>query len=166
MAVRSRPRAAGGRHWLVLLLSAVLEATWAIALDESRGFTVLVPAIVFAIALPLSMLGLGYAMRAIPVSVSYAVWTGLGAALTVTVSMALGTEPVSVLKIVFLAGIVGCVLGLKFAGDAPPRVPDAHAAGAGPTGDTQIAPAAAAPRVTGSDAPASPPSTVTSTVSE
>ncbi|WP_224780957.1 multidrug efflux SMR transporter [Leucobacter sp. Psy1] len=118
---------AGTRHWIVLLASAFLEATWAIALDESRGFTVLGPAIVFGIALPLSMLGLGYAMRAIPVSVAYAIWTGLGAALTVAVSMALGTEPVSALKILFLAGIVGCVLGLKFAGDAPRKSTDSVA---------------------------------------
>ena len=118
---------AGTRHWVVLLFSAILEATWAIALDESRGFTVLGPAIVFGVALPLSMLGLGYAMRAIPVSVAYAIWTGLGAALTVAVSMALGTEPVSALKILFLAGIVGCVLGLKFAGDAPRKSTDSGA---------------------------------------
>lgn len=118
---------AGTRHWVVLLASAILEATWAIALDESRGFTVLGPAIVFGIALPLSMLGLGFAMRAIPVSVAYAIWTGLGAALTVAVSMVLGTEPVSALKILFLAGIVGCVLGLKFAGDTPRKSTDSGA---------------------------------------
>lgn len=110
------PQNAAGRHWIVLLASAVLEATWAIALDESRGFSEVLPAIVFCIALPASMIGLGYAMRAIPVSVAYAIWTGLGAALTVAVSMAIGTEQVSALKLLFLAGIVGCVLGLKFAG--------------------------------------------------
>ncbi|MBL3698369.1 DMT family transporter [Leucobacter luti] len=112
------------RHWVVLFASAVLEAVWALALKESHGFTVLAPTIVFAIANPISLIGLGYAMRGLPVSVAYAIWTGLGAALTVGASIAMGIETVSILKLVFLAGIVGCVIGLKFAKDpaaAPAR---------------------------------------------
>ena len=117
------PKLARPAHWLILLASAVLEAVWALALHESRGFTVLAPTVVFAITNPLSMVGLGYAMRGIPVSTAYAVWTGLGAALTVGASMALGTEAPSVLKLLFLAGIIGCVIGLKFVQDpAEPRV--------------------------------------------
>ena len=104
-------------HWPVLIASSVVEAVWAIALGESRGITVLTPTIVFIIGCLLSMVGLAYAMRGIPVSVAYAVWTGTGAALTVTASMVMGTEPVSALKLVFLAGIIGCVIGLKFAKD-------------------------------------------------
>lgn len=109
-------------HWIVLLASAVLEAVWAIALDESRGFSEPAPTVVFFIACALSMVGLGYAMRGIPVSIAYAIWTGLGAALTVTAAMALGAEPVSTIKLLFLTGIVGCVIGLKFA-PAPPAGP-------------------------------------------
>lgn len=111
------PKVAGRSHWLVLLASAILESIWALALHESQGFTVIVPTIVFCIANPLSMIGLGYAMRGIPVSTAYAVWTGLGAALTVGVSLVLGTESLSVLKLLFLAGIIGCVIGLKFVKD-------------------------------------------------
>lgn len=105
------------RHWVVLFASALLEAVWALALKESQGFTVLAPTITFAIANPLSMVGLGYAMRGLPISVAYAVWTGLGAALTVGASILLGMETPSVLKLVFLGGIVACVVGLKFTKD-------------------------------------------------
>ncbi|MCW2287436.1 multidrug efflux SMR transporter [Leucobacter luti] len=108
---------ASTRHWVILFASAVLEAVWALALKESHGFTVLAPTIVFAIANPISLFGLGYAMRGLPVSVAYAIWTGLGAALTVAASILMGLEAPSVLKLVFLAGIVGCVIGLKFAKD-------------------------------------------------
>lgn len=99
--------------WLVLVLSGVLEAVWATALDRSEGFSRLVPSVVFAVALLLSMGGLGYAMRELPVGTSYAVWVGIGAVLTVTYAMVTGAEPVSVLKVLLLAGIVGCVVGLK-----------------------------------------------------
>ncbi len=99
--------------WLVLVLSGVLEAVWATALGRSEGLTRLGPSLVFAGALVLSMLGLAYAMRELPVGTSYAVWVGIGAVLTVAVAIATGEEAVSAVKVLLLAGIVGCVLGLK-----------------------------------------------------
>ena len=99
--------------WVILLLSAVLEAVWATALGASAGFTNLVATIVFVLGLAASMAGLGYAARHIPISTAYAVWTGIGAALTVTWAMLTGNEAVTVLRVVFLAGIIGAVVGLK-----------------------------------------------------
>jgi quaternary ammonium compound-resistance protein SugE len=99
--------------WLVLVLSGVLEAVWATALGRTEGFTRLAPTAVFAVALVASMGGLAYAMRDLPVGTAYAVWVGIGAALTAGYAMATGTEPVSVLRVLLLAGIVGCVIGLK-----------------------------------------------------
>ena len=99
--------------WVVLVLSGVLEAVWATALGRTEGFTRLAPTAVFGVAIVLSMLGLAYAMRDLPVGTAYAVWVGIGAALTAGYAMATGTEPVSVARVLLLAGIVGCVIGLK-----------------------------------------------------
>jgi quaternary ammonium compound-resistance protein SugE len=99
--------------WVVLVLSGVLEAVWATALGRTEGFTRLAPSAVFAVALVASMGGLAYAMRDLPVGTAYAVWVGIGAALTAGYAMATGTEPVSVVRVLLLAGIVGCVIGLK-----------------------------------------------------
>ena len=99
--------------WLVLVVSGVLEAVWATALGKSEGFSRLGPSIVFLVALVFSMAGLAYAMRELPVGTSYAVWVGIGASLTVAYAMATGTEPVSLVKILLLLGIIGCVIGLK-----------------------------------------------------
>jgi len=99
--------------WVVLILSGVLEAVWAAALDRSEGFSKLGPTVVFVVALILSMAGLAYAMRAISLGTAYAVWVGIGAVLTVTYAMATGAEDVSVMRVLLLAGIVGCVVGLK-----------------------------------------------------
>ncbi|MBF5081445.1 multidrug efflux SMR transporter [Quadrisphaera sp. INWT6] len=101
--------------WTVLVLSGVLEAVWATALGRSEGFTRPAPTAVFAVALVLSMAGLAFAMRELPVGTSYAVWVGIGAVLTVVYAMATGTESVSLLKVLFLAMIVGGVVGLKVA---------------------------------------------------
>ena len=99
--------------WIVLVVAGVLEAVWATALGRSEGFSRLVPSVVFGVALLLSMAGLGLALRDLPTGTAYAVWVGIGAALTAGYAMASGDEPVSVVRALLLAGIVGCVIGLK-----------------------------------------------------
>ncbi|RJT83511.1 QacE family quaternary ammonium compound efflux SMR transporter [Arthrobacter cheniae] len=99
--------------WLVLVVSGVLEAIWATALGRSEGFSKPGPTLVFAVAIIASMAGLAYAMRTLPVGTAYAVWVGIGASLTVIYAMVTGTEPASLLKIVFVLMIVGGVIGLK-----------------------------------------------------
>ncbi|MDN4162965.1 DMT family transporter [Nocardioides abyssi] len=99
--------------WLVLVLSGGLEAVWAVALGRSEGFSRLTPSVVFAVALTASMAGLAYAMRTLPIGTAYAVWVGIGASLTVAFGMATGAEPVSVARVLLIAGLVGCVIGLK-----------------------------------------------------
>ncbi|GAB5080752.1 DMT family transporter [Arthrobacter sp. AD-310] len=99
--------------WLILLASAVLEAVWATALGLSEGLSRPLPTAVFIVTAALSMLGLGIAIRSIPLGTAYAVWVGVGAALTVGWAMATGVEPFSPLKLLFIAGIVGCAAGLK-----------------------------------------------------
>ncbi|WP_104528547.1 DMT family transporter [Blastococcus saxobsidens] len=99
--------------WLVLVLSGMLEAVWAAALDRSEGFTRLAPSMVFLVAMVASMAGLAFAMRELPVGTAYAVWVGIGAVLTVAYAMITGIETVSLVKLLLLGGIVGCVIGLK-----------------------------------------------------
>lgn len=99
--------------WTVLIVSGVLEAVWATALGRSEGFTRPIPSIVFGVTLAASMVGLAVAMREIPTGTAYAVWVGIGAALTVVVAMVTGAESVSVAKVLLILGLVGCVAGLK-----------------------------------------------------
>ena len=98
---------------MILLASAVLEAVWATALGLSDGFSRPLPTLVFAVTATLSMVGLGLAVKRIPLGTAYAIWVGIGAALTVGWAMATGVEPASPLKLLFIAGIVGCAAGLK-----------------------------------------------------
>ena len=101
--------------WIILVVSGMFEAVWAVALGKSDGFTRLVPSLVFAGGLVVSMAGLAVAMKTLPTGTSYAVWVAVGAALTVVYSMATGEESASLLKILLLLGLIGCVVGLKLA---------------------------------------------------
>lgn len=101
--------------WLVLVVSGVLEAVWASALAKSHGLSRLVPSLVFGVAICLSMAGLAYALRTLPVGTGYAVWVGIGAVGTAAYGMAALDESASVVRILCLLAIVAGVVGLKFA---------------------------------------------------
>lgn len=105
--------------WIVLLLSAVLEAVWATALSQSHGFSNHAATIVFVIAITGSMGGLGWAVKTIPISTAYAIWTGIGAVLTVVYGMITGDESVSALKVLCILGVVGATVGLKLVPSQP-----------------------------------------------
>jgi quaternary ammonium compound-resistance protein SugE len=99
--------------WLILVASGVLEAVWATAMDRSDGFSRLIPSLIFAVSLLFSMAGLAFAMRSLPTGTSYAVWVGIGAALTVGYAMLTGEETASPVKVLLIAGVIACIAGLK-----------------------------------------------------
>lgn len=104
--------------WIVLVVSGVLETVWATALSASRGFSRLVPSIVFVVAILASMVGLAIALREIPVGTGYAVWVGIGAVGTAIYGMIVLGEATTTARIVCLLLIVAGVVGLRvFSGD-------------------------------------------------
>lgn len=105
--------------WIVLIVSAIFEAVWATALGQTGGFTEPAPTVVFLVALTISMLGLGWAAKYISIGTAYAVWVGIGAALTVAYAILTGEESFSLWKVVFIAGIIGAVVGLKLVPAGP-----------------------------------------------
>ena len=103
--------------WIILAISGVFEAVWAIALGKSEGFSKLWPSVIFAVGLLASMAGLATAMRTLPIGTAYAVWVGIGAGITVAYSMLTGAESFSLVKALLLLGLVSCIVGLKLVSD-------------------------------------------------
>lgn len=68
---------------------------------------------IFAVALPLSMVGLALAMGSLPTGTAYAVWVGIGATLTVLWAIISRKEAASAGRVLMLALLVGSVVGLK-----------------------------------------------------
>lgn len=102
--------------WVVLMVSGVFEAGWAISLKLSDGFSRLVPTLWFFVLAGVSFLGLAYAMRELPAGPAYAVWTGIGAALTAVIGMVFLGDGFSVFKAVSILLIVAGVIGLNLTG--------------------------------------------------
>lgn len=99
--------------WIVLVVSGLLESVWAVALSRSEGFTRLTPSVVFGVALVLSMGGLAFALRTLPVGAGYAVWVGIGAVGTAVYGMVALGEPATAARLLCLLAIVAGVVGLK-----------------------------------------------------
>jgi quaternary ammonium compound-resistance protein SugE len=99
--------------WLVLFLSGVLETVWAAALGESRGLSRPFASAVFGVSLVLSMAGLAYSLRTIPIGTGYAVWVGIGAVGTAVYGIVALGEPATVGRLLCLVLIVAGVAGLK-----------------------------------------------------
>ncbi|WFF03484.1 SMR family transporter [Micromonospora sp. WMMD964] len=99
--------------WLVLVISGMLETAWAVALDRSAGLSRFVPSAIFVVTLVLSMAGLAYALREIPVGTGYAVWVGIGAVGTALIGMLALGESTSLPRILCLLLVVAGVIGLK-----------------------------------------------------
>lgn len=100
--------------WLILIVSALFEAVWVNALDRiADGAHSMLNWSAFLLGSVISVGGLAWALRTLPVGTSYAVWVGIGASAAVIWAMAAGTEPVSVVRILLIIGIVACVIGLK-----------------------------------------------------
>jgi quaternary ammonium compound-resistance protein SugE len=99
--------------WLVLLLAGLLEIGWAVGLKYTDGFTRLIPSLLTAASMLLSVLLLGLALRSLPLGTAYAVWTGIGTVGTVLFGILVLHEPATALRLACIALIVAGILGLK-----------------------------------------------------
>lgn len=100
--------------WAVLVIAGIFEIVWAVAMDYSDGFTVWYFDVVVVVFLIGSMVLLAKSLNlGIPVGTAYAVWTGIGAVGTITVSVALGNESLTALKALFVMMIIAGIIGLQ-----------------------------------------------------
>ena len=102
--------------WLVLMISGLFEAGWAVSMKLSNGFTRLWPSVSFAVFAVLSLIGLSWAMKQLPAGPAYAVWTGIGAAVTAVIGMVWLGDEVSPLGVISIGFIIAGVIGLNLSG--------------------------------------------------
>jgi quaternary ammonium compound-resistance protein SugE len=99
--------------WTVLFIAGLFETAWAIGLKYTDGFTRLWPSVGTALAMLVSVVLLGWAMKSLPVGTAYAVWVGIGAVGTVVLGIVLFDEPAGLWRMLSLLAIVAGIVGLK-----------------------------------------------------
>jgi small multidrug resistance pump len=102
--------------WLYLVLAIVLEVSGTTSMKLSHGFTRPLPSLLMFLFYALSLSALTLALKAIDISVAYAVWSGLGTALIASVGVLWMKEPLNALKVVSLMLIIIGVIGLHLSG--------------------------------------------------
>jgi small multidrug resistance pump len=102
--------------WVYLVLAILLEVSGTTCMKLSEGFTKTVPSILLFVFYSLSFGMLTLSLKRIDVSVAYAVWSGVGTALIATIGVLWFKEPITALKLISLAMIIGGVVGLNLGG--------------------------------------------------
>ena len=97
--------------FLILFFAILSEVIGTVSLKLSNGFTKPVPSIVVVIGYGASFYLLSLALKAMPIGVAYAIWSGVGLILTVIAGMILWRETLDWARVV---GIVLILIGIIF----------------------------------------------------
>jgi quaternary ammonium compound-resistance protein SugE len=99
--------------WVYLCIAGLLEIGFAFSMKASEGFTRLFPALLTLSTGLTSVFLLSLALRTLPMGSGYAVWTGIGAAGTAILGMALLGDPATPARMLCILLILAGVIGLK-----------------------------------------------------
>jgi small multidrug resistance pump len=104
------------KSWVFLLIAILSEVSGTIFMKMSAGLTKVVPGIAMAVLYVVSFAALALSLKTIDVSVSYAVWSGLGTAIIAVAGYILFGEPLGGLKIASICLIILGVVVLNLTG--------------------------------------------------
>lgn len=107
------------QHWLLLAAAIVLEVAGTTFMKLSYGFTRLVPSLLVVVFYAGSFLALALCLKKLEVSVTYAIWAGVGTALVALIGAVYFHEPMPPMKLASLALIIIGVVGLHLGGTVP-----------------------------------------------
>ena len=102
--------------WALLLAAGVVEVGMAFALKSSEGWTRPGPSLLAVLTALGSIYLLAGALRALPLGVAYAVWTGIGAVGVTLAGLVFFAESLSIARLVCMGLIFVGIAGLKTLG--------------------------------------------------
>ncbi|MFF5171698.1 DMT family transporter [Micromonospora sp. NPDC000089] len=101
---------------MILTFAILAEVLGTTLLKMTEGFTRLWPTLGLAASYLTAFYLVAVAVRDIPVSIAYAMWSGLGTAAIVAVGAAFLGEPLTLTKLVGVALVIGGVVVLNLGG--------------------------------------------------
>lgn len=101
------------KGYLFLTLSIISEVFATTMLKLSDGFTVLGPSVAVAIGYGISFYSLSLCLKTLPLSLAYAIWSGVGTALTVIVGIVIWDDMFNLYSALGIALIIGGVILLN-----------------------------------------------------
>lgn len=104
-----------GVAWGLLIVSGLLDVAWAVSMKYAQGYTRVGWTALSLLLLAAFVFLLGRVLEVLPVGTAYAVWTGIGAAGTVLLGIALFGEAASLIRLGGVALVVAGIVALKLA---------------------------------------------------
>jgi len=100
-------------YWLCLAGAIVLEIAGTTSMKLSQGFTRALPSVLLFVFYALSFALMTVAVKRIDMSVSYAIWSGVGTLLIALIGVFWFREQLTGLQIASMVLIVAGVIGLR-----------------------------------------------------
>jgi len=98
---------------LILICAILLEVAGTTCMKLSEGFTKFTPSVLIFVFYGLSFAALTVALRFIDLSITYAIWAGVGTAIIAVIGIVYFGEPISFIKALSLGLIILGVIGLN-----------------------------------------------------
>ncbi|WP_047155137.1 DMT family transporter [Aneurinibacillus tyrosinisolvens] len=103
------------KAYLFLAIAIISELFGTSMLKASEGFTKILPSIAVVFCFVVAFYSLSLSLQQIPLSIAYAIWSGVGTAITAVIGIVVWKENISLLQVVgilfIIAGVV--ILNLK-----------------------------------------------------
>lgn len=100
-------------HWLALAGAIALEICGTVAMKLSQGFTRPLPSVLLFVFYATSFALMTIAVRRIDVSVSYAIWSGVGTAAIALIGVGWFRETLTLVQVLSIVAIIAGVIGLR-----------------------------------------------------
>jgi multidrug resistance protein EbrB len=101
------------KGYIYLTISIVCEVFATTMLKLSEGFTVLGPSIAVAFGYGISFYCLSLCLKTLPLSLAYAIWSGVGTALTVVLGIVIWGDIFNLYTAIGISLIIGGVILLN-----------------------------------------------------
>ena len=98
--------------WIYLIIAIITEVIGTTNMKLSQGFTKVVPSILMVVFYIICFAFMNLALKKLDVSITYAIWSGVGTALIAAIGFFYFKEPATAIKIGSIALIVIGVVGL------------------------------------------------------
>lgn len=99
--------------WLLLFIAGIFEVAWATTMKLSQGFSHLGYSLATVLGMILSFLFLELAVKHLPLSLAYFIWTGIGAVGSIIVGVVLFKDQLSWLTWGFVVLLIIGIIGIK-----------------------------------------------------
>jgi small multidrug resistance pump len=100
-------------HWLALAGAIALEICGTVSMKLSQGFTRTLPSVLIFVFYAASFALMTVAVRRIDMSVSYAIWSGVGTAAIALIGVAWFRESLTAVQVLSIVAIIAGVVGLR-----------------------------------------------------